>query len=215
MKVHQNKKFLLASSDKHSRKLMSNFGRRTWNREEYAEQARSGYDDQSLKATLTSTELQALKSKYTNYDRLIKGSLKDLNKRKLAANTDTSSSFKRGKKFGFYCDICNLTFKDTLQYVDHLNHKVHAIKFENLFDEPLVIDIRDNDDVPQEEFELCYHNLVKEFIEAHSTEIQLKRKRFLNAGMSKSKKVVTEPSIENESKVSQMMGFANFATSKK
>ncbi|QHS72140.1 U4/U6-U5 snRNP complex subunit SNU23 [Saccharomyces paradoxus] len=194
---------------------MSNFGRRTWNREEYAEQARSGYDDQSLKATLTSTELQALKSKYTNYDRLIKGSLKDLNKRKLAANTDTLSSFKRGKKFGFYCDICNLTFKDTLQYIDHLNHKVHAIKFENLFDEPLIIDIRDNDDVPQEEFELCYHNLVKEFIEVNSTEIQSKRKRFLNAGMDKSKKMVTKPSIENESKVSQMMGFANFATSKK
>lgn len=194
---------------------MSNFGRRTWNREEYAEQARSGYDDQSLKATLTSTELQALKSKYTNYDRLIKGSLKDLNKRKLAANTDTLSSFKRGKKFGFYCDICNLTFKDTLQYIDHLNHKVHAIKFENLFDEPLIIDIRDNDDVPQEEFELCYHNLVKEFIEVNSTEIQSKRKRFLNAGMDKSKKMVTKPSIENESKISQMMGFANFATSKK
>ncbi|CAI4321365.1 ADM_collapsed_G0008270.mRNA.1.CDS.1 [Saccharomyces cerevisiae] len=140
---------------------MSNFGRRTWDREEYAEQARSGYDDRSLKATLTPIELQALKSKYTNYDHLIKGSLKDLNKRKLTANTESLSSFKRGKKFGFYCDICNLTFKDTLQYIDHLNHKVHAIKFENLFDEPLIIDIRDNDDVPQEEFELCYHNLIK------------------------------------------------------
>lgn len=140
---------------------MSNFGRRTWDREEYAEKARSGYDDQSLKTTLTPTELQALKVKYINYDQLIKGSLKDLNKRKLTTNADSLSSFKRGKKFGFYCDVCNLTFKDTLQYIDHLNHKLHAIKFENLFDEPLIMDLRDNDDVPQEEFEQSYHELVK------------------------------------------------------
>ncbi|CAI4314947.1 AAC_HP2_G0007660.mRNA.1.CDS.1 [Saccharomyces cerevisiae] len=194
---------------------MSNFGRRTWDREEYAEQARSGYDDRSLKATLTPIELQALKSKYTNYDHLIKGSLKDLNKRKLTANTESLSSFKRGKKFGFYCDICNLTFKDTLQYIDHLNHKVHAIKFENLFDEPLIIDIRDNDDVPQEEFELCYHNLIKDFVEVRSMETQSKRKRLLDTDVEKAKKVATKPSIESESKVSKMMGFSNFATSKK
>ncbi|CAI4037808.1 hypothetical protein SMKI_04G1420 [Saccharomyces mikatae IFO 1815] len=194
---------------------MSNFGRRTWDREEYAEKAKSGYDGQSLKSTLTPSELQTLKSKYINYDHLIKGSLKDLNRRKLTTNTDSLSSSKKGKKFGFYCDICNLTFKDTLQYIDHLNHKLHAIKFETLFDEPLIIDTRDNDEVPQEEFEQCYYDLVKRFTDMRSTETRSKRKSFLRADVGKSKKAVRRPPIENESKVSQMMGFANFTTSKK
>ncbi|CAI4057521.1 U4/U6-U5 snRNP complex subunit SNU23 SKDI_04G1480 [Saccharomyces kudriavzevii IFO 1802] len=195
---------------------MSNFGRRTWDREEYAEKARSGYDDQSLKTTLTPTELQALKSKYINYDQLIKGSLKDLNKRKLTTNADSLSSFKRGKKFGFYCDVCNLTFKDTLQYIDHLNHKLHAIKFENLFDEPLIMDLRDNDDVPQEEFEQSYHELVKKFTEVHSTKTQSRKKKFSDVNVNKQpKKVTIQSPIKNESNINQMMGFANFGTSKK
>lgn len=32
---------------------------------------------------------------------------------------------KRGKGAGFYCDHCDLTFKDSLQWVDHLNSKQH------------------------------------------------------------------------------------------
>ena len=32
---------------------------------------------------------------------------------------------KRGKGAGFYCDACDLTFKDNLQFVEHLNSKQH------------------------------------------------------------------------------------------
>lgn len=32
---------------------------------------------------------------------------------------------KRGRGAGFYCDACDLTFKDSLQWVDHLNSKQH------------------------------------------------------------------------------------------
>lgn len=32
---------------------------------------------------------------------------------------------KRGKGAGFYCQDCNLTFKDSIQYMDHLNSKQH------------------------------------------------------------------------------------------
>ncbi|RPA84648.1 hypothetical protein BJ508DRAFT_222936 [Ascobolus immersus RN42] len=32
---------------------------------------------------------------------------------------------KRGKGAGFYCDVCDLTYKDSLQWVDHLNSKQH------------------------------------------------------------------------------------------
>lgn len=32
---------------------------------------------------------------------------------------------KRGKSAGFYCDACDLTYKDNLQFLDHLNSKEH------------------------------------------------------------------------------------------
>lgn len=32
---------------------------------------------------------------------------------------------KRGKGAGFYCKDCNLTFKDSIQYMDHLNSRQH------------------------------------------------------------------------------------------
>lgn len=32
---------------------------------------------------------------------------------------------KRGKGAGFYCDACDLTYKDNLQFVEHLNSKQH------------------------------------------------------------------------------------------
>ncbi|KAF2091140.1 hypothetical protein K490DRAFT_62462 [Saccharata proteae CBS 121410] len=34
---------------------------------------------------------------------------------------------KRGKGAGFYCADCDLTFKDNLQYVEHLNSKQHLV----------------------------------------------------------------------------------------
>ena len=34
---------------------------------------------------------------------------------------------KRGKGAGFYCGDCDLTFKDNLQFVDHLNSRQHLI----------------------------------------------------------------------------------------
>lgn len=34
---------------------------------------------------------------------------------------------KRGKGAGFYCDACDLTYKDNLQFVEHLNSKQHLV----------------------------------------------------------------------------------------
>lgn len=34
---------------------------------------------------------------------------------------------KRGRGAGFYCETCDLTFKDNLQWVEHLNSKQHLI----------------------------------------------------------------------------------------
>lgn len=37
----------------------------------------------------------------------------------------TAAPGKRGKGVGFYCEACNLTYKDSIQYLDHLNSKQH------------------------------------------------------------------------------------------
>lgn len=34
---------------------------------------------------------------------------------------------KRGKGAGFYCEACDLTYKDNMQYIEHLNSKQHLI----------------------------------------------------------------------------------------
>ena len=34
---------------------------------------------------------------------------------------------KRGKGAGFYCEACDLTYKDNVQYIEHLNSKQHLV----------------------------------------------------------------------------------------
>jgi len=38
-----------------------------------------------------------------------------------------SSIGKRGKGAGFWCEACDLTYKDNVQYIEHLNSKQHLI----------------------------------------------------------------------------------------
>ncbi|KAI9882966.1 MAG: hypothetical protein M1823_005284 [Watsoniomyces obsoletus] len=38
---------------------------------------------------------------------------------------------RRGRGAGFYCESCDLTFKDNLQWVDHLNSKQHLVNTGN------------------------------------------------------------------------------------
>jgi len=34
---------------------------------------------------------------------------------------------RRGKGAGFYCEVCDITLKDSISYIDHLNEKSHLI----------------------------------------------------------------------------------------
>ncbi|CCC68672.1 hypothetical protein NCAS_0B05880 [Naumovozyma castellii] len=185
---------------------MSNFGRRTWDKEEYAIQAQTKSLHESLKHTLTASELSELKIRYTNYDQLMKDSIKGINQKVL---TTGLTSYKKGKQFGFYCEICDLTFKDSLQFIDHLNHKTHEIKFELTFDEPLVLDTRDNDDIEIDEFSNSLKENVKAFVKIHKA----KPKRDKDASVKKQRKknkIITNTNSE----IHSMMGFTEFGNSK-
>ncbi|KAH3683059.1 hypothetical protein WICPIJ_005968 [Wickerhamomyces pijperi] len=93
------------------------FGRRTWDREEYAELARK------RKQGLLPTDVNSKKLKPTTSLDFTK----DLNKLTVITSQVTRT---RGKAFGFYCEVCDLTYKDNLKYVDHLNSKVHFYKLQ-------------------------------------------------------------------------------------
>ncbi|SMN18799.1 similar to Saccharomyces cerevisiae YDL098C SNU23 Component of U4/U6.U5 snRNP involved in mRNA splicing via spliceosome [Maudiozyma saulgeensis] len=179
---------------------MSDFGRRTWNREDYI-----GAGSKTETPIFTDVQLTALKVKYSNYDKLMQQTNLNVNEKTLVTNV---SSYKKGKQFGFYCDLCDLTFKDTLQYVNHLNHKVHLLKYEALFGESLISDTRDNDDIPLDEFSDSYTRFVHDFVKKHIDRPQQQRNK------PRQKKPVDNKSVE-ENDISKMMGFGSFGSTKK
>ncbi|ANZ74608.1 BA75_01149T0 [Komagataella pastoris] len=104
---------------------LNQYGRRSWNKEQYARAALE-----------RKRQLQEAKSNPPK-DRDIDDYIKErkeillkadtLNKISLISSGQATVS-KRGKNAGFYCDYCNLTYKDNLQFIDHLNSKPHLVK---------------------------------------------------------------------------------------
>lgn len=187
---------------------MSNFGRRTWNREDYIN---NNFKKDHL-SELTDLQLQQLKSKYTSYDNLLKENMNNLNKKILTTQTST---FKKGKQFGFYCELCDITYKDTLQFIDHLNSKPHLIKFENVFGEALISNTVDNDDLENDIFQQSYLKLIDKFVKENDSvrivneEPILKKRKKANPQQS-----VSSKKDINTDKISKLMGFSNFGSCK-
>ncbi|SCU90451.1 LAMI_0E02146g1_1 [Lachancea mirantina] len=190
---------------------MTSFGRRTWDRAEYAALERATHDQASSKFDeLTSDELSLLKSKFSDHKTLIESVTQDSNRRVL---TTGASTYKKGKQFGFYCDLCDLTFKDTLQYVNHLNHKSHQIKFENVFGEPLIYDTRDDEEVPRQEFEQCYERIVDDFLKKAQVRTRTPKKKSLRPAPKTNAASEAAPGVS--SSVAGVMGFQGFGSTKK
>lgn len=98
------------------------FGRKTWDREEYLEKARARYLAKEKESTADKKV-----SKYEFHkDRELKfHQIDEMNSVSVVSLEQSAITGKRGKGIGFYCEICNLTFKDDLEFVDHLNSKQH------------------------------------------------------------------------------------------
>ena len=108
--------------------------RKTWDREEYAAkgEAREAREKQERKDRY---EAKLAGKKYISKDAL-RDATKETESRaerlNVAANVGKmtlvpagASVGKRGRGAGFYCSDCDLTFKDNLQLVEHLNSKQH------------------------------------------------------------------------------------------
>ena len=110
--------------------------RRTWDREEYA--AKAAEREKKYKEEGKARYEAAIAGKKYHRRASTPPDAKDTEARQ--ARLDVSAQIgktmlvpagsaigKRGKGAGFYCENCDLTFKDNLQFVEHLNSKQHLI----------------------------------------------------------------------------------------
>lgn len=96
----------------------SNFGRRTWDEDEYNEKAKARREQRLKNGKF---------SKATSIEKFYK------DRAKLLKQVDTYSgsnllSGDKAKYAGFYCESCRRTFRDNLAFVSHLNGKEHLVK---------------------------------------------------------------------------------------
>ena len=110
--------------------------RKTWDRDEYA--ARAVERDQKTKEEGKARYEAALEGKKYIRRASTPEDARDTEARKARLNVADqvgktqlvptgAGQGKRGKGAGFYCDACDLTFKDNLQFVEHLNSKQHLV----------------------------------------------------------------------------------------
>lgn len=107
--------------------------RRTWDREEWAAKAKQREAKERTEGKLRA-EAKAEGKKYYRESTPPDASMTEARRERLNLEENLNKTTlvpagagvgKRGKGAGFYCDHCDLTFKDSLQWVDHLNSKQH------------------------------------------------------------------------------------------
>ncbi|KAG7665338.1 SNU23 [[Candida] subhashii] len=108
------------------------YGRKKWNIEIYEQQAKSKHTTQPT-TTNTSPLIQdeSSSSEFIKHrNKLLKDSLGAVKTYNLISPTSGSSSKTYGsnKRFGFFCPVCDLSFRDNLALIDHLNSPQHVQK---------------------------------------------------------------------------------------
>lgn len=109
--------------------------RKTWNREEYAAKAKAEEDARKEESKARyEAKLEGKKwHKHVDMSELDATSARGarLDVASMVGKTTmvpaTAGMGKKGKGAGFYCEACDLTYKDNIQYIEHLNSKQHLI----------------------------------------------------------------------------------------
>ncbi|ODH38773.1 hypothetical protein ACO22_02173 [Paracoccidioides brasiliensis] len=92
--------------------------RKTWDREEYAQKAAATEAKSKEESKARSLEATSSRSERLNVASMVG---------KTTIIPAGSAVGKRGRGAGFYCPDCDLTYKDNMQFVEHLNSKQHLI----------------------------------------------------------------------------------------
>lgn len=105
------------------------YGRKTWNVDAYAEEAKRSKNGKAAPSDKALASIRDLKDQTYLQHRtnLLNDSVLAVNKHTLiSSEANVNSTFGKNKRFGFFCPVCDLSFRDTLALVDHFNSSQHA-----------------------------------------------------------------------------------------
>ena len=109
--------------------------RKTWDADEYAAKAKAKDDARREEAKLRYEAKLEGKTYHKYVDPATLSSTSARGSRLDVASMVGKSTMvpagsgvgKRGRGAGFYCEACDLTYKDNVQYIEHLNSKGHLV----------------------------------------------------------------------------------------
>ena len=111
------------------------YGRKTWNVDAYAKEAKSKSSKKAISSTpnLSNSTINTDKplSYLTHRDKLLNELLTAVNQHTII-NPLNTASYGKNKKFGFFCLVCDLSFRDNLALIDHINSPLHVQRSQSL-----------------------------------------------------------------------------------
>lgn len=210
------------------------YGRKTWNVELYAQEANKKTEKEPSQTSISAAETL----KNGTYDQhradLIQNSVLVVQKYTLiGAEGDRTATYGKNKRFGFFCPICDLSFRDTLALVDHVNSPQHAKKARSLVPRDGSDDKGDIGGIKHasaaevaEKIEELVKRLLRERVESKGAgsihERILKRQEFEENKRRKKREKRVRKAVDNkeavggeeDDEIQKMMGFQGFGTTK-
>lgn len=111
------------------------YGRKTWNVDAYAKEAKNKSSKTNVtpapNVNISNISTDKPSSYLTHRDKLLNELLSAVNQHTII-NPLNTSSFGKNKKFGFFCLVCDLSFRDNLALIDHINSPLHVQKSQSL-----------------------------------------------------------------------------------
>lgn len=118
------------TEEANSKVAIDQYGRRTWDTEQYKKDSgkkQKPDEVKSSKYTITNAPTSLLQHR----NKLLNDSINAVNKHTLI-NPLNIASYGKNKKFGFFCPVCDLSFRDNLALIDHVNSPQHISKSRDL-----------------------------------------------------------------------------------
>lgn len=101
---------------------MDQYGRKAWNVEAYANDAKR--PKKEVPVDIANDKLSYLQQR----EKLLKDLLAAVKTYNLINPLNSQTSHGNNKRFGFFCPLCNVSFRDNLALVDHFNTPQHVAK---------------------------------------------------------------------------------------
>jgi U4/U6.U5 tri-snRNP component SNU23 len=208
--------------------------RRTWDRSEYAAQAADREQKERAEAK-ERYEAKAAGKKFVRHVSPTDASTTASREKRLDVSAQLGKTSlvpasaavgKKGRGAGFYCQDCDLTFKDNLQWVDHLNSRQHLVSVgESGMVERATLEMviarleylkrkREEDDQGEVVDLAARLELRKENEEKAREEKRLRRKEARKSGKDSNPGEEQAPMDEDEAAMASMMGFHGFGSTK-